>query len=457
MADATILKAFAVWFSQLERWDPQSFHKIVWNWPSDLLKPIKSFLEIRKEKVDRTKNKFTDLQPITIHFDGSIDKRKIDGNKEYRMDLFRAYPGDIIVAKIDLKNGAVTIVPKNWVNVVVTSHFAVYKPDLNNIIPQYFHCLIQTPFFKNYLWRNKVGAEGRKEVKLDFFENIKIPRPTLPIQQKIVDYWQKEVGQFQAIQGETEKFRNEKYNELLKYYRLKLIPPTLRKGAFAIEWPDVYRWDTFFYRKDFCNLEKQLNAAKCEDLGNILNFISRPWSKKNFPEGKFEYIEISSVDKEHGITSTKTVNISNAPSRATTLLKKGDIILSTTRPYLGAFAIVSDAYDNCVCTSGFALADGLKSNQVDKEYLLYFLKSDAGLRQMERYMTGGLYPAIVQDELERIKVPIPDLTKQKEFVKKIKEAESKQTLKFKQADTNFAKVKQNIEAAILGQKKVGEI
>ena len=47
------------------------------------------------------------------------------------------------------------------------------------------------------------------------------------------------------------------------------------------------------------------------------------------------------------------------------------------------------------------------SDELERDYLLLFLKSSAGLRQMERRMTGGLYPAIVQDELEKIRVPIP--------------------------------------------------
>ena len=104
--------------------------------------------------------------PISTHhhsFDGNIDKRKIDGNREYTMELFAAKPGDIVVAKIDLKNGAVGIVPKGWDNVVVTGHFAVYEPDRSKLMPQYLHLLIQSNFFKTYLWRNKVGAEGEKK------------------------------------------------------------------------------------------------------------------------------------------------------------------------------------------------------------------------------------------------------------------------------------------------------
>ena len=102
IADVDIFpRAFAVRFRDLYRWDPCSFHRILWHWPTSVMHPLGSVLKMRKEKVDRTKVKFSDLQPITIHFDGSIDKRKIDGNREYTMELFAAIPGDIVVAKID--------------------------------------------------------------------------------------------------------------------------------------------------------------------------------------------------------------------------------------------------------------------------------------------------------------------------------------------------------------------
>ncbi len=131
---------------------------------------IGSALRLRKEKVDRKQISFGELQPITIHFDGSIEPREVNEGREYTMEMFRAHRGDIVVAKIDLKNGAVGIVPDELDNVAVTGHFAVYVPDAKKLVPEYFLRVIQSSLFKGYLWRNKTGAEGRKEVKLDFFE-----------------------------------------------------------------------------------------------------------------------------------------------------------------------------------------------------------------------------------------------------------------------------------------------
>ncbi|WP_216329586.1 hypothetical protein [Deinococcus aestuarii] len=181
-------RAFVVRFKELTRWDPASYHGMTWHWTLEVLRPIGSVLRSRKLKIDLQATPFEGLQPITVHFDGSVSRRQ--AKREYSLQLFAAMPGDLVVSKIDLKNGALGFVPEGWDNVAVTGHFAVYELDRSQILPEYLRRVIQLSSFKNHLWRNKVGAEGRKEVKLDFFEQQLIPLLPLAVQQAIVDCWQ---------------------------------------------------------------------------------------------------------------------------------------------------------------------------------------------------------------------------------------------------------------------------
>ncbi|NTV51251.1 MAG: hypothetical protein HGA69_00235 [Desulfobulbaceae bacterium] len=240
-ATQTFPKAFAVRFEQINRWDPNSFHRINWHGPGSVMATIGSVLNMRKEKVDRSANEFNDLMPVTIHFDGSIEPRKVSEDKEYSMELFWAQPGDIVVSKIDLKNGAVAIIPNGWGKVVVTNHFAVYEPDLEKLDPRYFHLLIQATFFKEHLWRNKVGAEGRKEVKLDFFEALEVPIPPLPIQQKIVVHW--EAAQLERVAADTALIAlvSELHSWLVK--QSKGFYQVIRSKVFLANYENTQQWD----------------------------------------------------------------------------------------------------------------------------------------------------------------------------------------------------------------------
>lgn len=239
---ATRPKVFAVPFRETLRWDPLSFHRISWHWRVGAMVPIAEMLLPRKEKVDRAENDFTDLMPITIHFDGSVEPRSVDASREYTMALYWARPGDIVVSKIDLKNGAVAIIPDGWGNAVVTSHFAVYRPDTNRMIPEYFHLLIQARFFRDYLWQNKVGAEGRKEVKLDFFESIEIPLPPLPVQQAIVRHWQETRERVAEATDKLAAIREALHEEMVS--RTHGYDQVCRSRVLVASFCKAPQWDT---------------------------------------------------------------------------------------------------------------------------------------------------------------------------------------------------------------------
>lgn len=193
---------------------------------------------------------------------------------------------------------------------------------------------------------------------------------------------------------------------------------------------------------------------QAKPLGELLRFITRHWSPKEFPSGEFQYIEISGVSKEDGIIASHPVNIEKAPSRATTLVKTGDILISTTRPYLGSHVHVPQKYDGCVCSSGFALADRVASDTIDPDYVVFFLKSAPGLRQMERRMTGGLYPAIVQAELEKVMIPMPPISIQREAMKEAETFRARIAREREAAQKTAQGIESDLEAWLLGTKKI---
>jgi len=195
---------FKVKWSAVDRWDPSSFKPIPWECDPSLLRPLGNALVKRCQVVDRDEFDFSELTPVTIHFDGSVDPRDMSDTDDYTMTLYFARTGDVVVSKIDLKNGAVGVIPGNLENVVFTNHFVVYQPDLDVVHPPYLMRLIQSPFFKDYLWRKKVGSEGRKEVKIDLFESTPIPLPDVKEQQRIVGAWEKLEQKRREVEAELE-------------------------------------------------------------------------------------------------------------------------------------------------------------------------------------------------------------------------------------------------------------
>lgn len=79
---------FKIQWSKLDRWDPSSFRPIEWRCSNEFLRPIGEVLKKRCELVDRDEIDFSDLTPITIHFDGSVEPRDMTDTDDYTMDPF---------------------------------------------------------------------------------------------------------------------------------------------------------------------------------------------------------------------------------------------------------------------------------------------------------------------------------------------------------------------------------
>jgi restriction endonuclease S subunit len=458
MATNTIApRAFAVWWKDLHRWGVKSFQSSQWQWPPTAIKKLATALERRFETVDKTSFELRPEHFLSLRFTGEVEPRDLHGKSEFKGALFFAHAGDIIYSKIDVRNGAIGIVPAAVPVATVTSEFPVYRIKKDVALSEYIQLVFRTEHFRRIINGMVSGASGRKRVQPDDLENVEIPLPPLAEQKAVVARWRKAQDDIASAKARVAAITLELEHGLLNQIGLEIEPPTPQRGAFALFWSDLERWDTFFYRKDFVALKHSLARINRKKLGDLASFISRPWKHESFPDGFFKYVEISSVSKEDGIFSSKVVGLKEAPSRATTLICKGDLIISTTRPYLGAIAIVPEAYDNHVCSSGFALVDPVDDTHILKEYLLFFLKSQGGLKQMEQRMTVGLYPAITQDELEKIEIPLPPLSVQKQIMERVAAGREEIAREREAADRIAREINAEIETLILGTKKVSEL
>lgn len=385
-------KAFAVWFKDLGRWDPASFHMIQWHWPKEVMQPLGKCLKIRKEKVDRSQIAFSELQPITIHFDGSIDRRKIDGAREYTMDLYSAEPRDIVVAKIDLKNGAVGIIPDDWHNVAVTGHFAVYEPDRSRLLPEYLHRIIQTSFFKAHLWRNKVGAEGRKEVKLDYFESLQIPIPPLHVQQAIVDKWQKAQDEIRAAEERIKRLEEHIAESALSEAGIILNPLNKRNKSFSILWNEIERWGVEFNRWKW-NLSALLFSQKYSMVTlSDTAFINPPGNSSLNNNDNVSFVPMESVSDKSGIIVSPQICKYSEVKTGYTRFKNDDVIWAKITPCMqnGKCAVAKEL----VNSSGFGSTEfhvirTKDKNQLLPEYIWILLRLRHLRQAAQRYFIGS--------------------------------------------------------------------
>jgi hypothetical protein len=158
------------------------------------------------------------------------------------------------------------------------------------------------------------------------------------------------------------------------------------------------RLDAEFFAPRIRMLLKQLRRDKrC-----IADFAPvRHEAFKSHGKGTFHYIEIGSL-KFPGIADAEELLQSDAPSRASQKVRAGDVITSSVRPIRRLSALITDAQDGYVCSSGFVV---LKPQKVSSELLLTYLRLPAICELMDLYASASMYPAISERDLLALPMP----------------------------------------------------
>ncbi len=140
---------------------------------------------------------------------------------------------------------------------------------------------------------------------------------------------------------------------------------------------------------------------------------------KEFGDDHFEYIDIAAIENETGIFlgGTLTTGI-EAPSRARRKARHLDVLLSTVRPNLRAFALLRNPPPSAVASTGFAVLRS-RVDCVLPGYLIWLLRCDRCVEQMVAMSGKGAYPSINSSDVETIQIPLPPLEVQHQIVAEI--------------------------------------
>ena len=140
------------------------------------------------------------------------------------------------------------------------------------------------------------------------------------------------------------------------------------------------------------------------------------------PDGRFTYIDVSSIDNVTGRVSTDAavLDAGEAPSRARRLVALGTVIYSTVRPYLLNVAIIDrEIRPEPIVSTAFAVLHPRRG--LSERFLYHYLRSGPFVRYVESQMTGIAYPAINDAKMSAGPAPIPPLAEQKRIVAKVDE------------------------------------
>jgi type I restriction enzyme M protein len=138
-----------------------------------------------------------------------------------------------------------------------------------------------------------------------------------------------------------------------------------------------------------------------------------------YPDTYFNYIDISCVENDSGkfLGANRTLT-AEAPSRARRSITPGDVLISTVRPNLRAFTLLTETPERAVASTGFAVLRS-KTERLVPGFLIRVLRDNRSVEQMVGMAGRGAYPSINQTDVAAVKIPLPPVDVQKQIVEEV--------------------------------------
>ena len=268
-----------------------------------------------------------------------------------------------------------------------SSEFLVFQS--SELDMNFLYYAIQSDSFIEEVNTSTYGSKMPR-ASWEYIKNMKIAFPTsLVEQQKIADFLDKKTTQLDKVKSLLEE-----QIQKLKDYRASLIYETVTKGLDKT----VPMKDSGI---DWIGQVPQGWGVK--PLKYLASYDDETLTQSEINSNqKINYVDIGAVEFTKGINGYQELLMSEAPSRARKIAKKGDTIISTVRTYLKAIAYLNDDY---IVSTGFCV---VRPKKVNSKYLNYTIMSDSFTGPVSKYAWGVSYPAISSSQLVNIPIPFPE-------------------------------------------------
>ena len=334
------------------------------------------------------------LRTDNVHW-GSFDLSEI---KE--MDIFPEEEDKYLARKGDLlmceggASGRTAIWTQDY-NISFQNHVHRIRPkDDEEITPKYLLYYFEW-FIKNGFASDLIKGVTISSLSQSGLRSIDVVYPPLPEQHKIVEILEDHLSRLDAALADVKQAKVK-----AAQFRRSLLQAAFTGDLGSHETDLMTELPTVWQRSKIGNHCLSVEKVDPVQLGR----------------NTFKYIDIGSLEpNSSSLEKVSEIPTEGAPGRARQLVRTGDSLFATVRPYMKKVALITDSYSEEIASTGFCV---LRPNNetLHSKFLFYFLQSDELLDQVLPLQRGVSYPAIRDNDLRNAMVPLPPLSEQQKIV-----------------------------------------
>ena len=394
---------------------------------------------------------------LSLRFTGEVEQRDLHGKSDFKGSLFFARAGDIIYSKIDVRNGAIGIVPENVAIATVTSEFPVYRIKKDVALSEYIQLVFRTEHFRRIINGMVSGASGRKRVQPDELEVVEVPLPSLVEQAAIIARWRKAQGEISAVRERVKKL--EARLSHIVYQELGVLPPLPEKPiekCLVVWWQDLTRWSfNFLSRATQGLLGFTQSRFPIEPLGNHLLETMNGYCIKPVPEPtSHKMLKLNALQPDGlDLTKSKFIKISDKIAERFSV-HKGDLFICRS---VGSYEHVAKCSLGKEDAANIVFPDTMIrarfKNSLLSEYVGEVIQTPLGRSffQSNARTAVGMWK-IGADDISNFPIPIPPLKEQRQIMQRMVIARAEIAGEREAASALEKEINADVEAIILGSK-----
>ncbi len=452
MVSTNLIKT--VRFMDLHRWSANhtSLTRIKSTYPliplSQVLRRVKNSVLIEDETLYK---RIT----IRLYGQGVLKRDELYGSEIGTKKQFIAQAGQLIISRIDARNGAFGIVPQDLNGAIVTNDFWLF--DVQNALVQYLTLILSSERFQQYWKTQSSGTTNRQRVSEEDFLRAKIVLPPIKIQREILEKYNSTIKIANNLEKQADNFEKDLEQWVYDSLGIKARENNTSKLLLnTVKFQNIQQWG---YDKIALSFPYSFEKYKA------YSFLSHPSWIEEIHRGKSpEYCKQKGAvilnqkcNRKNEIDLRYAKNVSKTwldkiPSNL--LTKKNDIIVNSTgEGTLGRASLIDSDEHAGLAYDSHMLLLRLNLTEVDPLLFVYLFNSTFGQKQVDMYKSAQ---ATKQTELgientKKIRFPLPDLAIQKSISNLI-EKETLQISRLREeANGLYQKAKIEFEEAIFGE------
>ena len=212
------------------------------------------------------------------------------------------------------------------------------------------------------------------------------------------------------------------------------------------------RLDPKYYNPKFKALIDKIEKNKNVDsIGNLVDFVEEVCKPDDVNSFGSKYVE--KITKNNQIEMEEIDGINDPKGKEDRVFRAGDLVASRINIKSGMVAFVPDTIEEIRATSEYykfvPKLNELGKPKVLKEYLFIVLLSNPMQMIMDALATGQ-YMRLKEEELAKIKIPVPSIPEQELIIKKFRDEKAKVLDLENDARVKIQEINRHIENAIIG-------